>query len=129
MRGVRSAISARFIAAHFDAAAAREFAGADLVMMNGVLHHIGDEDLQVHARQHPRRPERRRRSVHPDACYREGQSPIAKWLLDNDRGEFVRDEDGYDKVLGNAFAKGEARHPRRLVAPALHVRRSASSQK
>jgi SAM-dependent methyltransferase len=57
---------------YFDAAAAREFAGADLVMMNGV-------------------------------CYREGQSSIAKWLIDNDRGEFVRDEDGYNKVLGSAF--------------------------
>jgi len=40
-----------------------------------------------------------------DPCYREGQSPIAKWLLDNDRGEFIRDEDGYNKVLGNAFAR------------------------
>jgi hypothetical protein len=38
-------------------------------------------------------------------CYREGQSSIAKWLLDNDRGEFIRDEDGYTKVLGGAFAK------------------------
>ena len=30
---------------------------------------------------------------------------IAKWLLDNDRGEFVRDRDGYDQVLRRAFGK------------------------
>ena len=30
---------------YFDAAAAEEFAGADIVMMNGVLHHIADEEL------------------------------------------------------------------------------------
>jgi SAM-dependent methyltransferase len=65
---------------HFDAAAAREFAGADVVMMNGVLFTL-------------------------DGCYREGQSRIAKWLLDNDRGEFVRDRDGYDQVLRRAFGK------------------------
>ena len=40
-----------------------------------------------------------------DGCYREGQSRIAKWLLDNDRGEFVRDRDGYDQVLRRAFGK------------------------
>ena len=40
-----------------------------------------------------------------DGCYQEGQSRIAKWLLDNDRGEFVRDRSGYDRVLRDIFAK------------------------
>jgi cyclopropane fatty-acyl-phospholipid synthase-like methyltransferase len=32
---------------YFDVAAAKEFAGVDLVMMNGVLHHIPDAELQT----------------------------------------------------------------------------------
>jgi SAM-dependent methyltransferase len=90
---------------HFDAAAAREFAGADVVMMNGVLHHIADNDLQ--ATLSDIRDVLKNDGVlfTLDGCYREGQSRIAKWLLDNDRGEFVRDRDGYDQVLRRAFGK------------------------
>ena len=40
-----------------------------------------------------------------DRCYREGQSPIAKWLLDNDRGEFVRDGTATTRCFGSAFGK------------------------
>ena len=36
---------ARFEARFFDADAARELGPADVVMMNGVMHHIGDDDL------------------------------------------------------------------------------------
>jgi SAM-dependent methyltransferase len=90
---------------YFDAAAAREFAGADLVMMNGVLHHIGDEDLRSTLANIRDVLKDDGVLFTTDPCYRQGQSPIAKWLLDNDRGEFIRDEDGYNKVLGNAFAR------------------------
>ncbi|WP_315723223.1 MULTISPECIES: class I SAM-dependent methyltransferase [unclassified Bradyrhizobium] len=90
---------------HFDAAAAQEFAGADVVMMNGVLHHIADDELKTTLANI--------RDVLAadgvlftlDGCYRDGQSRIAKWLLDNDRGHFVRDRDGYYDLLRSAFAR------------------------
>ena len=95
----------QFHCRYFDAAAAREFRGADVVMMNGVLHHIDDGELQATL-------SNVRDALTPDGvlftldgCYRNGQSRIARWLLDHDRGEFVRDEDGYDRVLRGAFAK------------------------
>ena len=89
----------------FDAVAAKEFAAADVVMMNGVLHHMGDDELKPTLADI--------RDVLKidgvlftlDGCYQEGQSRIAKWLLDNDRGEFVRDRSGYDRVLRGSFAK------------------------
>jgi cyclopropane fatty-acyl-phospholipid synthase-like methyltransferase len=90
---------------YFDAEAAREFAGADVVMMNGVLHHIGDEDLKFTLANIRAVLKDDGVLFTTDGCYREGQSPIAKWLLDNDRGEFIRDESGYAKVLGGAFEK------------------------
>jgi hypothetical protein len=74
-------------------------------MMNGVLHHIADDELSGTLANV--------RDVLNcdgvlftlDGCYRDGQSRIAKWLLDNDRGEFVRNRDGYDQVLSGAFEK------------------------
>jgi SAM-dependent methyltransferase len=97
----------RFLYRYFDAEAARVFSAVDLVMMNGVLHHIPDEELLATLR-----------NVHDvlrpggllfslDGCYRKGQSSFRKWMLDNDRGEFVRDEAGYRKILEQVF--GEVR--------------------
>jgi SAM-dependent methyltransferase len=87
----------------FDEQCAVEFGLADVVMMNGLLHHLDDEDalalLCVV-----------RRALKPagllftlDGCFRDGQSRIARWLLRMDRGRFVRTEDGYSRLLGSAF--------------------------
>jgi SAM-dependent methyltransferase len=89
----------------FDAAAAEELAGADVVMMNGVLHHIGDEDLKTTLMDIRNVLGSDGVLFTLDGCYREGQSLIAKWLLDNDRGQFVRDRNGYDNVLRGAFGR------------------------
>jgi SAM-dependent methyltransferase len=95
----------KFHCRYFDAAAANEFAGADVVMMNGVLHHIADEELSK-TLPHVRNVLKDDGVLFTmDGCYRQGQSRIAKWLLDNDRGEFVRDRDGYDRALSGVFGK------------------------
>jgi SAM-dependent methyltransferase len=93
----------QFHCRYFDAAATREFDGADVVMMNGVLHHVSDQELGGTLANV--------RDVLTsdgvlftlDGCYREGQSRIARWLLNNDRGEYVRNRDGYDHVLRTTF--------------------------
>lgn len=95
----------KFHCRYFDAAAASEFAGADIVMMNGVLHHIADEELSSTLANVRNALKSDGVLFTLDGCYREGQSRIAKWLLDNDRGKFVRDRDGYDHVLSGAFNK------------------------
>jgi SAM-dependent methyltransferase len=89
----------------FDAAGVGEFGPADVVMMNGVLHHIPDRELTEtlgHVRD----------VLKPggvlftlDGCYAPGQSAIAKWLLDNDRGVHVRDEAGYRTLLEGTFSE------------------------
>lgn len=95
----------KFHCRYFDTAAAEEFAGADVVMMNGVLHHIADEALRGTLANVRDVLKRDGVLFTLDGCYREGQSRIAKWLLDNDRGEFVRDRSGYQHVLCGAFAR------------------------
>lgn len=95
----------RFFCRYFDAAAAKEFAAADIVMMNGVLHHISDEELKGTLTNARDVLKEGGVLFTLDGCYRHGQSRIAKWLLDNDRGQFVRDQNGYAKVLRNVFEK------------------------
>eukprot|EP01037_Dinobryon_pediforme_P004391 gene4391-4437_t len=94
---------ARFEARYFDEAAARELGPADVVMMNGVMHHIADDDLIATLR-----------LVHGalkpggvlftlDGCYAPGQGRLEKWLLDNDRGVHVRSAEAYRALLEAAF--------------------------
>jgi SAM-dependent methyltransferase len=95
----------KFFCRYFDTDAAQEFAPADIVMMNGVLHHIPDNELKSTLANV--RDVLRDGGVlfTLDGCYRNGQSSFAKWMLDNDRGRFVRDQKGYEAILGSSFEK------------------------
>ena len=94
---------ARFDTRFFDAAAVEDLGPVDIVMMNGVMHHIDDEDLAAtlgHVKA----------VLKPggvlftlDGAYAPGQSRIDKWLLDNDRGVHVRDAEGYFNLLDRTF--------------------------
>jgi SAM-dependent methyltransferase len=71
----------------------------DLAFSFGVLHHLSDEIVA-------RVVELVRKVVRPggrfvtiDPCYAAGQNAIARLLIDNDRGEFVRDEVGYTRLM------------------------------
>ena len=93
----------RFEARFFDADAVTDLGPADIVMMNGVMHHIGDEDLaatlrNIHAALRPGGV-----LFTLDGCYAEGQGRVARWLLDNDRGTHVRAADAYRQLLEGAF--------------------------
>ena len=105
----------RFQMRFFDPAAAAELGPADVIMMNGVMHHIGDEDLAATLAC-------ARDALKPggvlftlDGCYVPGQSRIDRWLLDNDRGVHVRDAAGYGRLLDRAF-----------TAVDLHIRNDMS---
>jgi SAM-dependent methyltransferase len=97
----------RFEQRLFDAGAAAEFGPADVVMMNGVMHHIGDEDLGGTLMNIRKALKPGGRLFTLDGAYRPGQSRIDKWLLDNDRGVHVRDAAGYQRLLEAAFGPVE----------------------
>jgi len=99
--GDRGEFQSRF----FDAHAVDDLGPADIVMMNGVMHHIADGDLAAtlgHVKA----------ALRPggvlftlDGCYAQGQSRIARWLLDNDRGLHVREAAGYHRLLEERFGR------------------------
>jgi hypothetical protein len=43
------------------------------------------------------------RLVTLDPCFVEGQSPIARFLLSRDRGQNVRDAEGYRALMSSTF--------------------------
>lgn len=81
----------------------KKYAGFDLVLATGVLHHLTDAEaldlLQV-----------ARSALQPggrlvtlDGCFVTGQSAVARYLLKQDRGEHVRDEAAYVALARQVF--------------------------
>lgn len=93
----------QFRDALFDASAAREFGPADVVMMNGVLHHLDDAtaDQTLATIAGALRPDGVLFTL--DGVYRDGQNAFGKWLLDHDRGVYVRRIEGYTALLDAHF--------------------------
>lgn len=97
----------RFVARDFDRSAVAAFGKPDLILMNGVLHHMDDATaIQVVA---DAAQALGRDGVYfaLDGCYRDGQNPISRYLLDKDRGEYVREAEGYEAIVRTAFPNTE----------------------
>ncbi len=76
----------------------------DVVMANGVLHHLTDTQASaMFSRVHKvLRPGGR--FVTLDGCFKNDQSWIARRMLKADRGEYVREEPGYVSLAKQAFS-------------------------
>lgn len=93
----------QFHARIFGEEEAREFGGADVVMMNGVMHHIPDAEL-AHTIGVIRSALKDGGALFTlDGCYARGQSWLERWLLDNDRGVHVREAHAYEQLLHSHF--------------------------
>ena len=84
----------------------------DLVMANGVLHHLDDPQAEAMLRLAARAMKQGGRMVTLDGCYIQGQSRIAKALLRRDRGKFIRDPSAYLKLADAHFrdVRSDVRH-------------------
>ena len=83
----------------------RKYAGFDLVLATGVLHHLTDAEAVdlfrvAHAALKPGG-----RLVTLDGCFSPGQSFVARQMLKNDRGQYVRDEAGYLALARQVFVE------------------------
>jgi SAM-dependent methyltransferase len=91
----------------------QELASFDIVLAFGVLHHLDDtRALQLFRLAHQAlKPGGRLFTI--DGCYLQGQSFLARWLLNKDRGKNVRSEGGYRALADAVFSD---------VCPSLHHR-------
>jgi SAM-dependent methyltransferase len=87
----------------FDLSCAASLGGTDVVMMNGLLHHLDNADASALLRAV-------RRALKPsgvlftlDGCLRDGDSWLANWVIRHDRGRHIRSEDGYRQLLKEHF--------------------------
>lgn len=93
----------RFIEGRFDEAASRRYGPFDVVMMNGLLHHLNDDEAHqtLGVSREALRPGGRLFTL--DGCYADEQSPVAAFLLKFDRGEHVRTEEQYRSLMERHF--------------------------
>lgn len=73
----------------------KDYGTFDIVMANGVFHHLGNKDALRLSEIAAKALKPTGRFCSFDGCYIDGQSPIARYLISKDRGLNVRDQDGY----------------------------------
>jgi SAM-dependent methyltransferase len=84
-------------------ASVEEPASYDLVMADGVLHHLDDDEARALFRLARAALKPGGRLVTKDGCFAQGQSAVARFLLRRDRGRFVRDRAGYLAIANETF--------------------------
>lgn len=80
-----------------------EEAHYDLVLAWGVLHHLADEQVREFMSLARRSLKPTGRLVTLDPCYTEGQSRVARYLLDRDRGQHVRSLEEWPHLVRPTF--------------------------
>lgn len=92
-----------FFCSPVTASLAEQLTGFDIVLANGVLHHLDDKSALDLLRIARTALSDDGRFISLDGCFVSGQSPIARFLLSRDRGEFVRNETQYRNLAGQVF--------------------------
>jgi SAM-dependent methyltransferase len=85
-----------------------EPASFDVVLAIGILHHLSDEEARKLLRLAESALKPGGRFITMDGCYAETQSPIARFLISKDRGEYMRDERSYRALASSVFADVQA---------------------
>ncbi len=75
----------------------------DVVLALGILHHLNDaEALQLfRLAQSALKPEGRLITL--DGVYTNDQSRLVRWIISKDRGQYVRDQEGYHSLANQVF--------------------------
>jgi SAM-dependent methyltransferase len=75
----------------------------DVVLFLGFIHHLDDDIATDIMRISIKSLKTKGRLLTVDPCFEDGQNPIAKFLISNDRGMNVRNADGYKCLAKKIF--------------------------
>lgn len=92
-----------FVCGIFDEAILARLPKFDIVLASAVFHHLADDEVVRVATLAKAVLRERGRLVTLDPCYVENQSPIARFLISRDRGQHVRDAEGYRTLMSSVF--------------------------
>lgn len=103
-----------FHCGQFDQASLGVLPKFDVVLAIGVLHHLDDDVANNLFALTRAALSERGRMVTIDPCFAPGQNPIARYLIRHDRGQNVRNAEGYQKLACQTFptVQGTLRHRR-----------------
>lgn len=76
---------------------------ADIVLCNGLLHHLPDDEVIELLELSKRIMKPNGRLVCIEATYLAHQTRLSKWIVSTDRGRFVRSEQEWKDLLSRAF--------------------------
>jgi cyclopropane fatty-acyl-phospholipid synthase-like methyltransferase len=110
-------VKGTFICAPVTQAAAQLGTAFDIVLAIGVIHHLNDEEASELFRVASLALRPGGRLVTLDGVYVEGQSPIARFFLSQDRGRFVRKMPEYERLSKKSFRKISSHVVNNLSAP------------
>jgi SAM-dependent methyltransferase len=99
--GDRAQFSCRRVSEH----TVQEMGAFDIVLALALLHHLDDSEADDLFRLGFAALKPGGRMITMDGCYWPGQSRIERYLLDRDRGRFVRSEKGYLKLARGRFSQ------------------------
>lgn len=77
----------------------------DCVMMNGLMHHLDDSESVDMLSLAKSVLKYDGIIVGIDGCYKDDLWAFGRWMLNNDRGKFVRDKSGYELLLQKVFKR------------------------
>jgi cyclopropane fatty-acyl-phospholipid synthase-like methyltransferase len=98
----------RFLCADVNAAPPEAQGPYDRILAIALLHHLDDREAVALMALARRLLAPTGRLITLDCCYREGQSALARFLIDRDRGRNTRTEQGYVDLARTAFSSVEA---------------------
>lgn len=75
----------------------------DFVLLSGVLHHVDDETAVHILKLAKKALKPKGRVVAIDGCLVDGQNPVARFLINQDRGQNIKTEEGYKQLAMNVF--------------------------
>lgn len=94
---------AEFHQADVNDADVSDFGQFDVVMSFGVVHHLDDQGAEKLVTKAGSALKPGGRVVTLAPVVMDGQSPIARWLIERDRGEHVRGPEGYNRLWSPHF--------------------------
>ena len=94
----------RFFAQHFDEPALDWLPQVDVVLMLGLLHHLDDESARQLLGLAKRAMGHDGRLFTLDGFYEPGQPRVTRYLLDRDRGKFIRNHEEYVRLAKQVFS-------------------------
>lgn len=92
-----------FFAQRFDAKMARNLGPFDVILMAGLLHHLNDAEATDLLDLSKQAISNRGRLITLDPCYYANQSSIARFLMNRDRGESIRESAEYVTLACKTF--------------------------